>query len=350
MKKNSLLFIVAILLFLSCTNKKSDPILPKPTGISNPSSPSNINLRTGTLSDSIWGNYPNPNNPTPNKHNEFFIRCYPYGAPRPLIITFHGGFFKYGDKKQFDLPLNIGPVFKDLITVKYLENNGFAYAGANYRVLGNAADPSDDNLRIKDCLNDCKAFVEYMRDNAVKYNIDPNKIIVMGYSAGASASLWLGLQNGAISGITIKGIVALNTQSTLNITEWGTNVFSVNAPSTGDYNNFYNSSTGKEFLINSSLDYYGTTNVFEIYHNSKINNLSLYNLIDSNDPELYMATDATTDAYGNADIAHHYAHDLTLINRSIVEGHRAKILYTARPLYVNPNFESVMQFCVRIFQ
>ena len=54
---------------------------------------------------------------------------------------------------------------------------GIAVATINYRLSGDAVFPAQ--------IQDCKAAVRFLRANAAKYNLDPDRIAVMGDSAGA---------------------------------------------------------------------------------------------------------------------------------------------------------------------
>ena len=83
-------------------------------------------------------------------------------GPLPLIVFIHGGAWVEGDKK--DNPgLAIAPL-------------GFAVASINYRLSTDAIFPAQ--------IYDCKAAIRYLRKNATKYGINPNKIGVWGTSAG----------------------------------------------------------------------------------------------------------------------------------------------------------------------
>jgi len=340
MKTINLLFLGAAILFLlSCANKKNDIILPKSANTSE------ADFRAAPIMDSVCGNY-NPDATTSNIYNTFCVRYFKGVERRPLIITFHGGSYVGGNKEQFNLPLTIGKRFPVLLTTEDLDNNKFAYACANYRLLEDG-----NGLTIIDCLNDCKMFVEYMRDNADKYNIDPDKIILMGYSGGAGSSLWIGLRNNFISNVTIKGIVTFDAQATMNILEWRDQVFAPVGLG-GAY---------EEKVVKPTLESPDLTTTLKLYYNtalpSKINKysadnkLSLFNLFDSSDPELYMSCQAPYE-----DFTHHPAHTGALNARSKAAGHKSRIQYVKHPSegpsapFINPNYESLIQFFVRKFQ
>jgi acetyl esterase/lipase len=94
-------------------------------------------------------------------------------GPFPVIVNIHGGAFKFGDK-HIDDPL-LG---------KALLKHGYAIASIDYRQSGEAKFPA--------AVRDAKAAVRYLRANAARFNIDPNKMVAFGQSAGANIAAMLG--------------------------------------------------------------------------------------------------------------------------------------------------------------
>lgn len=94
--------------------------------------------------------------------------------PYPLIIHIHGGAFFGGNKYDEQL----FPMFSGL-------DKGYAVASVNYRLSPEAKWPAQ--------INDVKAAIKYLKANADKYNIDPNKIILWGGSAGGHLSALAGV-------------------------------------------------------------------------------------------------------------------------------------------------------------
>jgi acetyl esterase/lipase len=88
----------------------------------------------------------------------------------PLIIRIHGGAWLAGSKESE------GP--QDYIS------NGYAVASINYRLSQHAIFPAQ--------IQDCKAAVRFLRANAQKYNLDPNRFGVWGPSAGGHLAALLG--------------------------------------------------------------------------------------------------------------------------------------------------------------
>ena len=88
----------------------------------------------------------------------------------PLIIRIHGGAWLSGSKEG-EWPGDY---------VRY----GYAVARINYRLSQHAIFPAQ--------IQDCKAAVRYLRANAQKYNLDPNRFGVWGASAGGHLVAMLG--------------------------------------------------------------------------------------------------------------------------------------------------------------
>jgi len=88
----------------------------------------------------------------------------------PLVVWVHGGAWMAGSKENCPL-------------VRFLKH-GFVVASINYRLSQHAIFPAQ--------LEDCKAAIRFLRANADQYNIDPNRIGVMGDSAGGHLVALLG--------------------------------------------------------------------------------------------------------------------------------------------------------------
>jgi acetyl esterase/lipase len=95
--------------------------------------------------------------------------------PLPLIIWIHGGAWMGGSKD--------GPSPALRFTA-----NGYAVAQVGYRLSQEAKFPAQ--------IYDCKAAVRWLRANAAQYNLDPNKFIAWGGSAGGHLVALLGTSGG----------------------------------------------------------------------------------------------------------------------------------------------------------
>lgn len=98
-------------------------------------------------------------------------------GPFPCLLVFHGGGWVQGDKAQFR-PL-----------VEFIAEDGYVAATVKYRL----SRPGPENPNPWPAqIEDAKCAVRYIRAHAAKWNIDPDKIAAMGFSAGAHLSMLLG--------------------------------------------------------------------------------------------------------------------------------------------------------------
>ena len=97
----------------------------------------------------------------------------------PLVVWIHGGGWKNGDKRSGLSPHRLPALVQ---TGKYIG------ASIGYRLSGKAIWPAQ--------IHDCKAAIRWLRANAEKYGIDPDKIIAWGSSAGGHLVSMLGVSHG----------------------------------------------------------------------------------------------------------------------------------------------------------
>ena len=85
---------------------------------------------------------------------------------RPAVVFFFGGAWAFGTIKQFEPQAN------------HLASRGMVAARADYRVK------SRHEVTPKECVEDAKSAVRWMRANAAKLGVDPDRIVAAGGSAG----------------------------------------------------------------------------------------------------------------------------------------------------------------------
>lgn len=113
-------------------------------------------------------------------------------GPFPLVIMVHGGGFMFGDKADG----------AGLTGVDQLLAAGYAVASINYRLSGEAIYPAQ--------IYDAKAGVRFLRANAAKYKLNPDKFGAWGASAGGNLVSLLGTTCGVTE---LEGDLGNNDQS-----------------------------------------------------------------------------------------------------------------------------------------
>ncbi len=97
-------------------------------------------------------------------------------GPFPAIVCIHGGGFRAGTRDGYDA-----------MCVK-LAQEGYVAITVTYRLSPAYQFPA--------AVLDCKSAVRWLRANAAKYHVDPNRIGAMGGSAGGHLALFLGVTAG----------------------------------------------------------------------------------------------------------------------------------------------------------
>ena len=106
----------------------------------------------------------------PHERNKLDLTVPKADKPLPLVVWVHGGGWEFGDKAANPATLLVA--------------KGYAVASINYRYSKQAVFPAQ--------LHDCKAAVRYLRDNAKKYNLNPDAFGAWGASAGGHLAALLG--------------------------------------------------------------------------------------------------------------------------------------------------------------
>ncbi|MDR1792698.1 MAG: alpha/beta hydrolase [Bacteroidales bacterium] len=88
----------------------------------------------------------------------------------PVMLCIHGGAWNAGDKKDFDY------------VKESLNNAGVAYVSINYRFI-------DDNANCVNMLDDIALALNFLKNNAQKYQLRSDKIALWGNSAGGHLAL-----------------------------------------------------------------------------------------------------------------------------------------------------------------
>ena len=93
--------------------------------------------------------------------------------PLPIVALIHGGGWVNGDRLGYAAA-----------AIQFARTGDYAAVAVGYRLTKEAHWPAQ--------IHDCKAAIRWIRAHAKEYNLDPNKIAVMGSSAGGHLSSLIG--------------------------------------------------------------------------------------------------------------------------------------------------------------
>ena len=138
------------------------------------------------LSDSPYG-------PLPRQRLNLFAPE-PLDGPAPVLVFIHGGSWASGDNSEYDFA---GAAFA---------SRGFVTAIPNYRLV--------PEVRFPSFLEDCALAVRWVQDNAATHGGDPNRIVLVGHSAGAYNAVMLALDPRYLVGVgadlqRIRGVAGI---------------------------------------------------------------------------------------------------------------------------------------------
>jgi acetyl esterase/lipase len=94
-------------------------------------------------------------------------------GPFPAVLVIHGGAWRAGNKAD------VGPILPEFV------RHGYVAISPQYRFCPRATFPAQ--------VHDVKAAVRWIKANAKKYRIDPERIGAIGFSAGGHLALMLGV-------------------------------------------------------------------------------------------------------------------------------------------------------------
>jgi len=107
-----------------------------------------------------------------HERNVFDIWLAESGSLTPLVVYYHSGGFRRGDKKS--LPVRL---------LQQLRSHGISVAAVNYRLSGTKPYPAQ--------MHDSARALQYIRFHSNQYNVDPGRVGATGGSAGSGISQWL---------------------------------------------------------------------------------------------------------------------------------------------------------------
>lgn len=116
----------------------------------------------------------------------------PQGEKPPLIVYVHGGGWRAGSKE--DVP------------IVDLYDKGYAIASVNYRLSTQAPFPGQ--------VHDIKAAIRFLRGNAGKFQVNADKVVIIGSSAGGHLAALVGVTNGVKE---LEGSVGENLEQSSDV-------------------------------------------------------------------------------------------------------------------------------------
>ncbi|CAJ1391677.1 unnamed protein product [Effrenium voratum] len=113
-----------------------------------------------------------------------------FARKHPVVLYVHGGGWVKGDRKRvFSMP-------------QWLTSRGYIFVAIDYRKV-----PRTD---IDGQVRDVEAAISWVRRNIRRYNGDPNRVVLMGHSAGAHLSALVAAQ-GKANGL--RGVIPNDVQA-----------------------------------------------------------------------------------------------------------------------------------------
>ena len=107
-------------------------------------------------------------------------------GPVPVVVYVHGGGWQRGSRR--DPPPLLDADFYDQIAAQ-----GLAVAAVDYRLSGEARFPAP--------LADVRTAVDWVRDHAAGYGLDPGRVFLWGDSAGGHLALLAALTGSAVGAV-----------------------------------------------------------------------------------------------------------------------------------------------------
>jgi acetyl esterase/lipase len=106
-------------------------------------------------------------------------------GPHPCIVCLHGGGWKVGSRKHLSQPtrmIDLGLPNKSLLDV--FASHGYVTVSVSYRLAPANKFPAQ--------IRDVKTAVRFLRANAKQFDLDPDRIAALGFSAGGHLAALLG--------------------------------------------------------------------------------------------------------------------------------------------------------------
>jgi len=277
--------------------------------------------------------------------NVFDIFLPPHQGMSSLVIYIHGGGFTSGDKSSRYTSKGFQSLINQMLSVN------IAFATINYRLL------EDNDLDgVLKSLNDSKRALQFMKYHANVLNLNKDKVLLMGSSAGAGTSLWLAFSDDMALGNStdgvlnessrVQGLICLSTQSSYDLLEWHNSTFF-------EYQNQgFDFETVRNLLTEDVLyQFYGISNdteLFSVAIQQDRLKLDMLALLSNDDPEFYLSN--SNHAYvfpiTSGELLHHPLHSKALMDKAMMVN-VPSVIYLPTLGIDTRNGESIFEFIYR---
>lgn len=219
-------------------------------------------------------------------------------GPRPVLIFIHGGGWVVGDKSKTK-------------GIQQILDKGISFVAVNYRLTETDPLPAP--------VIDAARAVQFVRYKAKEWNLDKNKIVLRGGSAGAATSMWIACHDDLAKpdsddpvereSTRVQGIVAAGGQSSIDpkqIEPWiGPNV----------YHEMIYKAVGEK-SIEGALKNYSK-------HEKLYKEFSAYNHLSKDDPPMFLSygADLTVPSKNLGHGIHHGLFGVKMKEKSAKVGH-----------------------------
>lgn len=127
-----------------------------------------------------------------NQVGDLYLPIYPVATPTPVVVLFHGGYWQEPFRRKTSNGSSMVPLALDL------QKRGYAVVNLEYRRAFNYPWPSSNSGGFPASLNDVINGIDALacQELSVDNQLDLDRIVTIGHSAGGQLALWMALQAG----------------------------------------------------------------------------------------------------------------------------------------------------------
>ena len=265
----------------------------------------------------------------PDRKNTLDLWIADSKSKSPFVIYIHGGGFGAGSKNAAYSKNN----FK---RVKKLLKNNISFATIDYSFKNN-----EDFLFSS--LNDAKRALQFLRFNSEKYNLLKDKVALMGSSAGATSSLWIGLQDDMSNknspdpilreSTKVSCIVGMAAAHSLNLNRW---------KNMADVDETYLKSIFKKYLGKMDAEKWMQRSFDENY----ISEVDFFEKMDANDPPIFIFNPGKNRKPKNIADFHHNPLHAKVLKQKADSLKLKNVVYAPRIGIIDKSGQGVVDFII----